>query len=314
MPQRNAIDPYEGPYSIGIDVSDWQGDVDWPAVARSHAMFRGEDLGPVEYAIIRAADGVQTRRTSKPDPRAVRNLQGAHEAGLPVAVYHYMRAHHGAEEQAELVLDVIRTAGVPIAFIAWDVEGRPDNPRTVDTDESHGAWWHPKGHEPPKTQDVLDDLVAMTRYTQQRGYRCLIYTGVAWHWYIAQQGIEIPPELASLELWTPYYTRAKIPKMPVGGEETPWPWKEWRFWQFAGSKQLPGKVDGVQGIVDLNRFRGDSEALKAWWTPKTLPPAAPVFDRKRILAMAEEAGELGDAEAKSELEQAYDRLLDGCRR
>jgi GH25 family lysozyme M1 (1,4-beta-N-acetylmuramidase) len=311
MSKRSAIDPYFEPVCIGIDVSAHQGDINWPMVADAEAVFKGQSQGPIEYAIVRSSDGVQTRRHSKPDPYAVRNLQRAHEARLPTAVYHYVRAYHGAEEQAELILDVVRTAAVPIAFIALDVEGRPDHARTRDVDESDGAWWHPGNSNPPTTDEVLDVLTRMTRYIADRGYRVLIYTGVAWHWYIAQRRIEVPIELASLELWTPYYTTGKRPRMPISGEEQPWPWAEWRFWQFAGSQQLPGKVAGINGIVDLNRFRGDSEALREWWNPK--PPAVPVFERQKILDLAAEAGRFGDVDAKHELEHAYDHLLDGCR-
>ncbi|MEQ9079117.1 MAG: hypothetical protein RLP09_34985, partial [Sandaracinaceae bacterium] len=163
--RRAAIDLYDGPTTIGIDVSAHQGEIDWPRVARAEAVFHGRALGPVRYAIIRAADGVQTRRDSRPDPMAVRNLTEAHEAGIEhLAVYLYLRAYHGAAEQLELVLDVIRTAGVPVGWLGIDVEGRPDDPTTPDTDESHGAWYVPDGAEGPvPTSEVLADVLEVAR-------------------------------------------------------------------------------------------------------------------------------------------------------
>ncbi len=312
--KRTAIDDYRGPTVVGVDVSAYQGkDIDWPAVARGEARFHGERVGPVRYAIIRSSDGVQTRKNSEPDPMAVRNLQGAHEAGLLVAVYHFVRAFHGADEQLELVLDVIRTAGVPIGFIAWDVEGRPDDPKTPDTDESHGAWWVPDDAEGPvPTTEVLSDLVDMRRGADAEGHRSLIYSGVAWHWHVAQKRVLVPPEVEDLELWTPYYSKAKVPKMPVGPHAEPWPWDEWRFWQFAGSKVHPGAVPGIPGIVDLNRFRGDEDALRSWWIPDTIPPPKPRFDREEILELRDRAKNFGDPAAALELQATYERLEKGC--
>lgn len=311
--RRQRIDDYLGPYSIGVDVSAYQGsDIDWGRVARADAMFEGRSVGPVRFAVVRSSDGVQTRRNSEPDPMAVRNLQNAHAAGLLVAVYHYVRAFHGAREQAEIVLDVIRTAGVPIGFVALDVEGRPDDPKTPDTDESHGAWWHEEGEPTVPTSEVLADLIVMKRHFQARSLRSLIYTGAAWQWHIAQKGLPIPPELETLDLWTPYYTKGTRPKMPVGPRGEPHPWPEWRIWQFAGSKTLPGRVPGISGNVDLNRFRGDAEELREWWSPETLPPPPPDFARDEIQELAERALVFGDLDAAVELRAALERLERGC--
>lgn len=308
--KRTAIDDYRGPTVVGVDVSAYQGaDINWSEVANGEAVFDEKNIGPVRYAIVRSSDGLQTRRDSKPDPMAVRNLQGAHEAGLLVALYHFVRAFHDAVAQAELVLEVIRTAGVPIAFVALDVEGRPDDPGTPDTYESRGAWWTPDDAEGPvPTTDVLADLVEMHRHLRMHGHRSLIYSGTAWHWFIAQKELPVPLELHELDLWTPYYTRGKVPRMPVGPHGERWPWAEWRFWQFAGSKKLPGRVPGIPGVVDLNRFRGDEEALREWWTP----PSVPTFDRGEILELAERAKTAHDTDAAIELIAAHERLEKGC--
>jgi GH25 family lysozyme M1 (1,4-beta-N-acetylmuramidase) len=310
--KRTAIDDYQGPMTIGVDVSAYQGaDINWSEVANGEAVFDERNVGPVRYAIVRSSDGLQTRRNSKPDPMAVRNLQGAHEAGLLVAVYHFVRAYHDAVAQAELVLEVIRMAGVPTAFVALDVEGRPDDPGTPDTRENRGAWWTPDDVEPVSTMEILTDLVEMRRHLQMHGQRSLIYSGATWHWYIAQRGLPIPDELAGLDFWTPYYTRGKVPRMPVGPVGTPWPWAEWRFWQFAGSRKLPGRVPGIPGNVDLNRFRGDEKALREWWLPTTIPPTAIPFDREEILELAKIAKPTDPAAAR-ELLAAHYRLVKGC--
>jgi GH25 family lysozyme M1 (1,4-beta-N-acetylmuramidase) len=279
-------------------------------VEGSLAQFEGASVGRVEYAIVRSSDGLQTRRNSKPDPMGVRNLQGAHEAGLLVGVYHFVRAFHDAAEQVDLILDVIRTAGVPIGFVALDIEGRPDDPTTPDTDESSGAWWVPDDAEGPvTTAHVLELLVDMKQRLEARGHRVILYSGVAWHWQVGQKGIVVPRELSGVELWTPYYSKSLRPRMPIGPSGQPWPWREWSFWQFAGSQALPGRVSGIQGSVDLNRFRGDLQALRDFWTlPKTIPAT---FDPVEVLALAERAKLLGAVEASEELRQTYERIRKG---
>jgi lysozyme len=58
----------------GIDVSHYQGTIDWPAV--------GDD--DVAFAYIKATEGVESR-----DSQFARNWRGAQRAGLRVGAYHY---------------------------------------------------------------------------------------------------------------------------------------------------------------------------------------------------------------------------------
>jgi len=311
--KRQPIDRYAGPTTLGIDVSAYQPVIDWPLVARSEAHFDGRSVGPVRFAVVRACDGVQTRRDSKPDPWAVRHLQGAHEAGLLVAAYFFLRAYHGALEQLELVLEVLRVAVVPIGFVAIDVEGRPDDPTTPDTDESSGAWWAPPDMLAAHvdTADVLDDVLELARRIRAEGHRPILYSGVAWHWHVAQRGLA--PPLGELgDLWTPFYSRGSAPGMPVDAKGRPAPWPAWRLWQFAGSAALPGSVPGIPGAVDLNRFRGDEDELARWWTPttRTAPPAPSPIEAAYadLLRHALGAKAVGDQDAAERLLAAAEGL------
>jgi lysozyme len=58
----------------GIDVSHYQGTIDWPAVASDD----------VAFAYIKATEGVESR-----DPQFARNWRGAQRAGVRVGAYHY---------------------------------------------------------------------------------------------------------------------------------------------------------------------------------------------------------------------------------
>ena len=281
--KRQPAPLYEGPTVSGIDVSHWQGSIDWARVAAS-----GQ-----KYAIVRTGDGKDT------DRKAVRNLQGAHDAGLPCAVYHYMRARHGAGVNLGVLMDVLAHArGVPLGFVAIDVEGAPGK----GSREASGAWMGDVS-----TEDVLRCVDSMGRLLEGAGHRVVIYTGVAWHWHVAQQGLgQFAERWAS---WQPYYTHRDRPSVVSYPDGSPvW---EWQIWQHAGSKSIPGSVPGIDGNVDLNRFRGDELALRAWWSPghRSTPPAPrPAFARSEIEHLAERAKGAGDVRAANALLGALDLL------
>ena len=78
----------------GIDVSYAQGWFDWAGAAAEG----------VEFAIVKASQG---RLINNPDsgafadPRFLENVLGAHAAGIPIGVYHYLTAGTVAEAVAE---------------------------------------------------------------------------------------------------------------------------------------------------------------------------------------------------------------------
>ena len=76
-----------------VDVSSWQGDIDWGAVKTSG----------IAGAIIRFADGMYVPRDSQFDA----NMAGAHAAGLHVGVYIFSRAANAAQavEEADRTID-----------------------------------------------------------------------------------------------------------------------------------------------------------------------------------------------------------------
>lgn len=51
------------------------------------------------------------------------------------------------------------------------------------------------------------------------------------------------------------------PRLPVDARGRAAPWPTWQLWQYASD----GRVDGVAGAVDLDRFHGDEDALRSWW-------------------------------------------------
>jgi lysozyme len=85
--------PASDQYLIGIDVSHFQGEVDWQAVAGAG----------VRFAFIKATEG-----TADIDPRFQQNWQDARAAGVLRGAYHFLRPNLDARQQAAHFLSVVR--------------------------------------------------------------------------------------------------------------------------------------------------------------------------------------------------------------
>jgi len=86
--------------SRGIDVSHYQGAIDWPAVARDH----------VAFAYVKATEGVDDH-----DAQFARNWRGARRAGIRVGAYHYFVFCRSGRAQARNFLAVAGTGGAALA-------------------------------------------------------------------------------------------------------------------------------------------------------------------------------------------------------
>jgi len=94
----------------GIDVSKYQGVIDWKKVAAAG----------VEFAIIRMGYRGMNEGTLEVDPYFEANMKGASEAGIKTGVYFFSQAitKEEAEEEAKFVLDAIDKYNVtyPVIF------------------------------------------------------------------------------------------------------------------------------------------------------------------------------------------------------
>ena len=95
---------------LGIDVSFYQGDIDWQAVA---------DSG-VKFAMIRCGYRGSSEGELFVDEKFEQNMQGAIDAGLDVGVYFFSQSMGAIEaaEEALFVLDLIKDYDIsmPVAF------------------------------------------------------------------------------------------------------------------------------------------------------------------------------------------------------
>lgn len=104
-----AISSYKG-----IDVSKFQGKIDWQKVAEDG----------VTFAFIRVGyRGYGDKGVLVEDPNARENLQGANAAGIKTGVYFYTQAISEAEarEEVDMVLDIVRPYQIDCPIVI-DVE------------------------------------------------------------------------------------------------------------------------------------------------------------------------------------------------
>lgn len=95
---------------IGIDVSKWQGDIDFKKL---------KDAG-VEFVIIRVGSSTGINGENFVDSKFIQNIENANSVGIPVGVYFYSYANsmERAINDAKWIIDVIKDYRVelPIAF------------------------------------------------------------------------------------------------------------------------------------------------------------------------------------------------------
>ena len=98
----------------GIDVSKWNGTIDWKAVAASG----------VQFAMVRAGIG-KAKGGATVDPRFLDNVCGAYENGIRVGVffYSYAMSAEAAMKEADSLIGILAPVREKITFpVAYDLE------------------------------------------------------------------------------------------------------------------------------------------------------------------------------------------------
>lgn len=99
------------PMLEGIDVSHWQGDIDWEQVAAAGKSF----------AYIKC-----TESTNYADPKFIENITAAKTYGLKVGGYHFYRPSESGEKQAEWFAQHLMGSGFNLPPVL-DTEINPDD-------------------------------------------------------------------------------------------------------------------------------------------------------------------------------------------
>jgi lysozyme len=214
-----------GTKAIGVDVSRFQGSIDWPSVAGSG----------IRFAFVQASRGSGADCTVKPaqcgpDPFFATNRGAAEASGIRVGAYH--RAFAAGATLAEARADAIAESDVFLAQVGSLQRGElvpvidVEAPFTGMTATSLRAWVR----------------VWVKRVNKRLGRKPMIYTN-ATSWAATGNTTEFAK--ARYPLWVAEWG-VSHPTVPAAN----WAGRGYSVWQFTSS----GKVPGISGRVDMDRL------------------------------------------------------------
>lgn len=244
-----------GARSYGVDVSDWQGSINWSAVRNA-----GKD-----FAFIRSTRGgttgtynqstrVGTLSHRYDDLRFTFNITQARSVGIFAGPYHFSRPDLPANTGLDEANHMLEIAG---AYM------KPGHLRPVLDLEA--------GDQRSTTDLTNWALEFANRIYEVKGVYPIVYVNS----YYANT--QVDSRLAALDLWIARWPTNPNPEGNPPGTSTypnvygvwnptypntpnPAPWD---FWQYSST----GSVSGVSGNVDLNVANGDIERVKDFLVP-----------------------------------------------
>ncbi len=163
-----------GPCAIGVDVSYWQNEINWPLVKAAG----------MEFAMIRLGWRGNTEGNIGEDSTAAVNYRGAKDAGMQVGGYFFSQAVTAEEavEEAQFVLELIKD---------WKM----DLPIVFDWEDAGGT--RPIGMDP---RTLTDCAKAFCQTIENAGYDAMVYTN--WNQAFYDLYLE---ELTEYGLWLAMY-------------------------------------------------------------------------------------------------------------
>ena len=248
---KNAEEPIAT--SIGIDVSKWQGIIDFQKVRESG----------IDFVMVRV--GYRTAKDGKieADENAAYNLQKAGEAGLFLGAYFYSSAItvEEAREEADFVADFVARYSITYP-IAYDCEGHLDA-------DSRNFYLLSK----ERTQIAI----AFLDEIRARGYDAMFYASkgemegdAAW---------DVTQLEAHGQIWVAQYPEKPYPqteKSSYGGLHV--------MWQYSDG----GHVDGMKTGADMNLAYLKFDAAKAPKDPTPPEKAYPGTDSEMLFSACQE--------------------------
>ncbi len=200
----------------GVDVSKWQGKIDWTKVKKSG----------IDFAIIRIGFRGENGVIYK-DDCADYNIQQADKAGVLVGVYFFSTATTTAEAVEEAKWTVSAIEGYPISYpVVYDCEGFNNYDSRM-----YGL----------SNSQRTDNALAFLKHIEQNGYEGMLYSAKneldnSLYWDTAR--IE-----NSYSVWV-----ARYPNAPYPQTATPDYGGKYDMWQYTDK----GSVNGISGNTDMS--------------------------------------------------------------
>ena len=239
--------------SNGIDVSKWQGKIDWQKVKNSG----------IEFAFIRIGYRGENGIIYK-DDNADYNIQQAQKAGVLVGVYFFSTAVNETEakEEAEWTLQAIK--GYKISYpVVYDCEGyKISTSRMFDL----------------TAQERTNNAMMFLKTVSDAGYDAMFYGALneiedATYWDISR--IE-----KKYKVWVAHYSSVAYPD-----KEKPDYANRCHAWQYTNK----GSVSGISGNVDMvvcYFTKEEAQAKNASAAPETAK--APLTDEEKLYTTVNE--------------------------
>jgi len=203
----------------GIDVSNWQGTINWTKVAKAGYKF----------AIAKA-----TESTNYDDPTYLANRNGSKAAGLAFGAYHF------AKPSGTSLAAVTASASAQADhFLGFATPQPGELPPVLDLEAT--------GNLSAKLLEAWTEAWAQEVYARL-GVHPLVYSSPAF--WQAHLGDSTAIAAAGTTLWIAHWTSASKPWVPAQN----WNGLGWTFWQWTNCLSVPG----IAGCVDGDRMHGTS--------------------------------------------------------
>lgn len=200
--RHNYLKLQNVPSSVGVDVSQYQGEIDWNKVRSSG----------VEFAMIRLGlRGYGQEGRMREDTCARQNLAGAKAAGLKIGVYFFSQALsiQEVDEEIQFILDILSDTGtepdMPVV-LDWEIPAA-DNPRTKNMDG----------------RTLTDIQLHFCGQMKEMGYQPMVYFN--WH---QSENLYYLADLEDYPFWLALYQ-----------EQMTYPWRV-EMWQWTHTGRVPG--------------------------------------------------------------------------
>ena len=219
----------------GIDVSYWDGSIDWPKVRATGQRF--------VYAKATEANTYQ-------DTTFKANWLGAKSVGILRGAYHFFRCNVDPQKQADYYINYVRT-----------MNDDGELPPALDLETNDGMY---ANQIIPAVKIWLDRVEAAFKK------KPIIYTRTSFlQQFVALPGGAPPAWANNYPLWLAWYPNQYVdgmtPSLPRG-------WPAWTIWQYSGDVAT---INGINAKVDLNLFNGTLDDLNkfAGVTPVVQKPS-----------------------------------------
>jgi len=218
-------------YVLGVDVSKWQGEMNWETCAAAGAKF----------AFVRAGSITSSGGVCYTDYQFIRNASFAPEH-MPTGYYWYFRPNHNPTKQADYFCDLIE-------------EEEQALPPVIDMESTGGL-------TPRLVTESAVEFIAKV-YDRLKVWP-IVYSRSYW----LNSKTVSHPIWNECDLWVARY-KDSLTDPWSDGYAVPRDWDTWTFWQYVANSDAAIKYGGEgppggDDDIDLNYFNGNEEAFNEY--------------------------------------------------